>query len=356
MSSPERTLRTSLPAFSGLLFLAGIAVWGFYLTGDEADRAWRAFLVNFLYFTPLAAGLVTWSAVVLASKGKWPGETEGITLCGLGFALPSLLAFGALWAGSPHWSPWYEKSFRQGLWLDNTFVFARDAALLLLFWIFAWIYRRRRRQGGGETLAGWLILLYGIVFSLIGFDLGMGLDPKWTSSLFGGYFFVTGMYVAVAAWALLAALRHKDLTDKLHDLGKLVFAFAILSTYMMYSQLLPIYYENLPYETRFVLPRLSWPWKGVSIALLATIYLGPLVLLLTVRAKRSRIWLGGVALLVLAGMWVERWWIVAPLFDPRPRFGLVELASLIAFLGAAGVGMGLAQGRSPGFSPERGDG
>ena len=84
----------------------------------------------------------------------------------------------------------------------------------------------------------------------------MALDPHWYSLLFGGYFFISGMYIAVAAWvAPSATVDDRSTPDHLHDLGKLVVAFSLLTTYMMYSQLLPIWYENLPEEIRFLVPR-----------------------------------------------------------------------------------------------------
>ena len=43
--------------------------------------------------------------------------------------------------------------------------------------------------------------------------------------------------------------------DRRHDLGKLIVAFSLLTTYMMFSQLIVIWYENLPDEVRFVIPR-----------------------------------------------------------------------------------------------------
>ena len=57
------------------------------------------------------------------------------------------------------------------------------------------------------------------------------------------------------------------------------------------------------------------------------VYLGPLVLLLSQAAKRSRRFLGGVALLVLVGMWVERWWLVTPTLGGPMTLSLAELAA-----------------------------
>jgi hypothetical protein len=74
---------------------------------------------------------------------------------------------------------------------------------------------------------------------------------------------------------------------------------------------------------------------------LCLVYFGPLVLLLTERSKRNRWSLGLISLAVLAGMWIERWWLVAPTFDPVARLGLSELSLAAAFIGVLGLGMEL---------------
>ena len=49
--------------------------------------------------------------------------------------------------------------------------------------------------------------------------------------------------------------------------------------------------------------------------------------------------LGGISLLVLCAMWLERWWLVAPTFDPLVRLGVSELSLAVAFVGLLGLGM-----------------
>ena len=184
----------------------------------------------------------------------------------------------------------------------------------------------------------------------------MALDPVWFSTLFGGYFFISGMYAAVTCWALLSVLHPARTPDRLHDLGKLVVAFSLMTTYLAYSQLLPIWYENLPQEVRFPLPRMRFGgWQLVSIGLLATVYLGPLVVLLTRWAKRTPRFLGAVTMLLLLGMWLERWWLVEPTFEPAARLGVPELAMGAAFLGALGLAMEEGRRRLPPVAgPEEG--
>jgi MFS family permease len=324
------------PTVCAAVCAAGVVGWLVAAMGGDADRAWRALLVNFLFFTPLAGGLVVWSAITTVTGGRWADPLQRWALAGAAFAPVSIIALVVLWLAPSHWAGWtHEEHLHQGVWLAPGFVFGRDLAALAVFWALAIVYVRRRLQGGGRgRLAGWLAFVYTIVFSLLGFDMIMALDPHWYSALFGGYYFISGLYIAVAAWAFMTSWHDID-AHRRHDLGKLVVAFSLLTTYFMYSQLLPIWYENLPHEVRFIIPRMDMDgWGRVSVGLLATVYLGPLVLLLSRRAKRSGRILGPVSALILVGMWVERWWLVTPTLGGPMTLGLVEAAATGAFAGA----------------------
>lgn len=337
------------------LIAGGLIVWvSQFLSGPElAQRALRGLLISFAYFTPLAAGMVVWPAVVMLSRGRWMGGVERPALAAVGQGPLSLVVLVVLAAtakgigGSGGWASWLvAKDLHQGAWLGYWPVFIRDGVALLALWVLGAMFVRGRRNGKSpKVLAAILTVSYCLVISLIGFDLVMALDPHWYSSLFGGYFFISGMYGACAAWTLAALLTQKAISrEQMHDLGKLIVAFSLLTTYLMYAQLLPIWYENLPQEVRFVIPRLGVSnWPLVSLALLSTIYLGPLVLLLTVWAKRSKRFLGAICCLLLVGMWVERWWLIAPTpVAPISLAGKAEVPAMLLGLPELSIAAALA--------------
>lgn len=333
-----------------ILAAAGAIAWVLCLVlmQGQRPRVWHAVLVNFLFFTPLAGGLVVWSAVVQVSRGRWAGSLEQLALAGRGMARPSLIVLAFLWASSEVWGPW-NGTWPQGVWLNRHFLFARDFAALAIFWGLAHWYTRRRAAGGGKSVGAFLIIAYALVFSLLGFDLVMALDPVWYSTLAGGYFFISGMYAAIGTWALLSAFRADATGDRLHDLGKIVVAFSILTAYLAYAHVFVIWYENLPVETRFLVPRMNYfPWTVISSIIVALVYLGPLVLLLTVWSKRTGWFLAAMMLLVLSAMWIERWWLVAPTFSREHAFfGLPELSALALLLGVTGGSVQAAAARLP---------
>jgi hypothetical protein len=332
------------------LLVAGLGLWIFYATGDDPGRAWRAMLVNFIFFTPLTAGMVTWPALLTAARSTWLAPVRRTALAAVAFAPVSLAAFAALWFGREHWAAWlHMDDLHNAAWINEPFLFGRDAIALVGFWLLAAVFVAGATRWRTKKLHAFVILVYALVLSLIAFDLVMALDPHWYSTLFGGYFFISGMYAGMAAWTLAVLLRRpRPDADLRHNLAKLLVAFSILTTYMMYSQLIPIWYEALPQEVRFVIPRLAQgPWVYVSAALLAVVYLGPLVFLLLVRARRSSVYLGAAAAVILVGLWVERWWLVTPTLGGPMVFGLQEVSISAAFLAALVLGLTWLRPRLP---------
>jgi hypothetical protein len=300
-------------------------------------RAWRALLINFMFFTPMALGMAVWPAAVMISRGRWAMGIERHGLAGVAFVPVAIAAFIALVLGREQWATWLAAPYPANApWLEAGLLFGRDGAGLTILCVLVGLFVWRMRRGRPKMLAAWLVFVFCAVFSMLAFDMVMALDPRWYSALFGFYFFVSCMYIGVAGWTLASLVQRPGAdAEQRHDLGKLIVALSLLTTYTMYSQLIVIWYENLPAEVRFAIPRLTLPpGMWVSAALLGVIYLGPLVLLLPVRAKRSRWWLGTVAAAVLAGMWLERWWLITPQFERVAVPGLPELAITVAFAAA----------------------
>ncbi len=319
-----------------LICVFGIAGFIYYINYSDQSRAWRAMLVNFIFWTPLACGMIVWPALIKLSNGVWSKQIERFAFSAIYFGPISIISFIILWTGRAHWTAWrgYE-TIHQGFWLNSKFVFIRDIIALFIIWILCVLFFSRSRRQASTKIAGWLCFVYAIVFTLISFDMVMALDPKWFSTLFGGYFFVSGMYAALAFWTILSIISGQASAEQRHDLGKLIVALSLLTGYLMYSQLLPIWYEDFEEEIRFFLPRLTITyWRYVSALLVLTVYLGPLVLLLTRSSKRSPGYLMAVAILVLVCLWIERWWEVIPTLNWRLSFGLAEASITAAFLSA----------------------
>jgi hypothetical protein len=268
------------------------------------------------------------------------------------------------------------------VWLDAPFLLLRDGAALALLAALALAYvyfslrpdldeGQRKSAGplgawltrgwrGAEaeaarsrkvtaTLAPVLVLAYALVFTLLGVDQVMALDPTWTSTLFGAYFFVVNLYLGWAGLAVAASLvRLRGFRevgpavgdDVLHSLGKLLFAFCFLALDFFWSQFLVIWYGNLPEETPFVLRRIrELPWAHVAFLVLVFCFAVPFVALIFKGIKRDPRTLLAVGLLVAVMMWVERFLLVAPSVwrGGGLPLGPVELGITAGFCGLAGL-------------------
>ena len=114
-------------------------------------------------------------------------------------------------------------------------------------------------------LAPIICLFYAFGCSIIAFDQVMSLTPTWFSNIFGWYFLWGGFLSAVAATALICVLLRAttpgwdvEITRaRMHDLGKMIFAFSIFWMYLFFAQYIVIWYGNLPEETQFFRLRLG---------------------------------------------------------------------------------------------------
>ncbi len=344
-----RNVLLGLAALGALAFFYGI-VFG------DAGRAWQALLVNFLFFGGLAQAGVVLSCILQVTSARWGRPLKRVAEATAAF-LPA--AFGlllVLLAGTTAWAPWvHEPVEAKTPWLNVPFFVLRELLAFLVLGGFSlrYVYRSLRPDIGmldesGERpatgLSAWLIrgwqgldseratgqrrqtrwaaavlIAYGWVFTLIAFDFVMALDPHWFSTLLGGYYFIGNLLIGLAFLAGLAAAGRRRLgiagyvgRHQLHDLGKLLFGFCILWAYLFWSQYLVIWYGDLAEETEFVYHRMHGAWEPVAWAVLAMTFVGPFVVLLSRAIKTWAPGLTAVAAVVFAGMWLERFLLVAP--------------------------------------------
>ena len=328
-------------ATAGLWLLAALGTGVFLagVNGPHPQRAWLAYLVNWLFWSGLALSGLAFTAMLRLTKAEWAGPLRGTADALAGFLPVSLLLFGPLFLGREHLFSWIAHPISaKAAWLNIPFLIARDGAgLIALYGVgFSLLRATRRdrepassRSATGNpsepsaarlmTLSVLFLVLYAVVGSLLAFDLVMSLDPHWISTLFGAYVCIGNLYaglglLAVLGWLLPtragSAVERRGVS---HDLGKLLFGFCILWTYLFWCHYLPIWYANLPEETGFLIVRLhTAPWQSVSWAVLLFNFLLPFSLLLLQWVKRTPGALAVVGASVVTGMWLERYVLVVP--------------------------------------------
>ena len=383
---------------AGCLLLVAVGVASF-VAGLRSDprAAWLAYQANFVYFATLSqAGIVLGSALVIVGA-RWCGPVRHVAEAlgawvPVSFVLACIGYFGreVIFANWIHGAPPGKEA-----WLTLPRLYATDLGVMGAMTVLTLAYLKASfrpalreaaesaprarglfqswtRDWKGDdaeweasqrrirVLAPILCLLYAFGYALVGFDQVMSLPPTWFSTIFGWYFCWGGWLSAVAATALVSVLLRRspgwseEITKpRLHDLGKMVFAFSVFWMYLFFSQYIVIWYGNLPEETQFIQARLgslfvqdTWyfamsrleePYVNLSLAAWTSIWIIPFWVLLGQRPKRTPAILGPVAGIVLLGFWFERNVLIWPSLIPDDGFawlGGIQLGIAAGFFGA----------------------
>ena len=348
LSPGVRRFLLGLAALGGIAFLAGLVL--------DGTRAWQALLVNFLFFGGLAQAGVVLSCILQVTSARWGRPLKRVAEATVGFLPAAFLLLLVLLAGTAAWAPWVRDPVEAKTpWLNVPFFVLREllAFLVLSGFSLRYVYRSLRPDIGmlhesaertatglsARLIAGWrgvdseraigqrqqsrwavaVLVTYGWVFTLVAFDFVMALDPHWFSTLLGGYYFIGNLFVGLAFLAIVAAAGRRRLgiaghvgRHQLHDLGKLLFGFCILWAYLFWSQYLVIWYGDLPEETEFLHHRMHGAWEPVAWTVFAMAFAVPFVVLLSRAVKTWAPGLAAVAAIAFAGMWLERFILIAP--------------------------------------------
>jgi len=389
------------------LALVGTAAFLLQVAGAGSARAWRAYFVNWLFWTGLSQAGVLFAASQIISGSRWSHPVRRIAEASVAFLPVSFALFLVLWLGRVHIFPWIAapvEEWPKGFWLRDWFVFTRVGAGLVVmyalsFWfvyhslrpdvalleagaparvkrLYAWLAKGwgSANAAGGEAaqlafsegrlsrLAGGLIVAYALVMSIIGFDFIMSLAPHWLSNLLGAYFFMAAWLMGLMALALTTIFwrRHLGLDDlitpkRLHDLGKLCFAFTVFWMYLFFSQFIVIWYGNQPEETSALMLRIAaQPWWPIGILMVVLVFVVPFWGLMGVKPKQTPAILGTFATISLVGLWLDRWVFVVPSIvqsAPRAPLGWTELLVTMGFAGVWGLCHAWFAGTFPIVSP-----
>ncbi len=359
-----------------LLSFVVIGVIGFLagLIGNRSYLAWQALLVNTLFFGGIALGGLAFSVIFTITNAKW-----GRPIKRLAEALSAFMPIGALllcllFFGADHFFEWMDHDkviHTKAGWLNFPFFIIRNVVFLGLFVVAGTYYlktvirpdiglagklsdfgnafadRLVKNYGAQEeeevvaqkrakTLAPILALLFFLLCTLLAFDWMMSIDQEWFSTMFGAQYAVANLIGAAAALLIVAGIARKDFQldeyitiDRYHDLAKLTFAVCALWTYLIFSQILVIWYGDLPEETPYLVLRMhSVEWGGMFRVLFVLMFIIPFFGLMS-RTACNSIWFSRlIAVDVLVGVWLEKYFLIVPsIQENNARAGLIDASS-----------------------------
>jgi hypothetical protein len=358
------------------LVVIGLISFVYGLKGQNPEKAWQAYLINFLLWSGIAQGAVLFSTVMHMTKARWSGPLSGLSESFTAFFPLSFILYLVLFFGKTHIFPWmHEDLHGKEIWLNIPFLFTRNCIGLVILYILgfgylynalqlkidpnqpqgkfrksiadAWQRNNRDAQRIKSRMTVWgglYILAFALVLSLIGYDLIMSMDPHWISTLFGAYHFVKAFYVGLGALIILASIirlnqgNTSGLNDShFHDIGKLFFAFCLLWADFFYVQLMVIYYGNISEETHYVIARtMMAPWNKLAWMVFIVCFIGPFFILLNKTIKTKPILMVIICSLVIIGIWFEHLLLLGPALSHDPNsisLGVTDGFISLGFLG-----------------------
>jgi hypothetical protein len=340
------------------MVLAGAVAAVAGVAGDP-HRTWPALLLNGFYLMAAALAGVVFISLQYLSGASWSVGIRRIPeamMSALPVAAVLMLSlfFGRAWI-YPGSDPAAHASgaahAARDLYLSAPFFFGRMALFVVLWTVFAFLMRRTslrqdedpapRHHRRMVRYSAAFTVVFAVSFSLASFDWIMTLNPHWTSTIFAIYMFAGLLVQGIAAVTLgVVLLRERGYLagvvneNHLHDLGKLLFAFTTFWAYIWVSQYLLIWYGNLPEETTYYMNRTGEHWIVLFLLNVVVNWVVPFFVLLSRPAKRNPSILKWVAIVILAGRWLDLYVTVMPQVLTAPD---LRPADVLIAAGYAGV-------------------
>jgi Ni/Fe-hydrogenase subunit HybB-like protein len=333
----------------GYLFLKGTGIWGVTI-----PIGWGFAIVNFVWWIGIGHAGTLISAILALLRQPWRNSinrfAEAMTL----FAVASAGVFPLIHVGRPWLAYWlfpYPNSM--GVWpqfrsplIWDVFAVSTYFTISLLFWFVGLIpdlatLRDRAvkpipRFIYGALAMGWrgsarhwhryetaYLLLAGLatplvlsVHTVVSFDFAIGIVPGWHTTIFPPYFVAGAIYsgfamVLVLAIPIRSVYGLKDFITDLHlqNAAKVMLATGLIVAYGYVIEAFMGWYSGNRYETFTFWNRLHGPYAFWYWSLLVCNIFLPQVLWIN-KVRKSSIALFLISIVILIGMWLERFVIV----------------------------------------------
>jgi molybdopterin-containing oxidoreductase family membrane subunit len=331
------------------LVIVGVGIWGINI-----PVGWGFAITNFVWWIGIGHAGTLISAILLLLHQQWRTSinrfAEAMTL----FAVACAGIFPLFHMGRPWFFYWmlpYPNTmsiwpqFRSPLIWD-VFAVSTYFTVSLLFWYVGLIpdlttlrdhsKSRLGRIVYGVLAMGWrgsarhwhryetaYLILAGLatplvvsVHTVVSFDFAVANVPGWHSTVFPPYFVAGAIYSGFAMVLVLAIpLRHayglQDFITELHlqNMAKIVLATGLMVAYGYFIEWFMAKYSGNRFEKFVQFNRMLGPYWPAYWSLIFCNVLAPQVLWIK-RVRQSSVALFVVSLIVLVGMWLERFVIV----------------------------------------------
>jgi len=337
---------------------------------SDAHSTWTNLLFNNYFFLGISLFAVVFVAIQYVAEAGWSTVFKRVPEAMMAF-LPyaGIIMLFIVIAAVMHWNHIYhwlepgimdpnEPNYDKIIAGKEPYLNAPFFLIRSIVYVIIWIYcARKLRQLSikgdlegdigersffkGLRVSGWFLVFFAVTSCTAAWDWIMSIDTHWFSTLFGWYIFSEWATIGFTTILLIALFLQKtgylpDLNDShIHDLGKFIFAFSIVWTYMWFSQFMLIWYANIPEEVTYFMQRIEQSnysflfWFSMVIN-----FVVPLIMLMSRDAKRNKTILVIVSTVILIGHWINSYLLFAPgtLFE-HGHLGLLEFGVFLGFIG-----------------------
>jgi len=333
----------------GYLFLKGTGIWGITI-----PIGWGFAIINFVWWIGIGHAGTLISAILALLRQSWRNSinrfAEAMTL----FAVACAGIFPLIHTGRPWLAYWmfpypntmnYWPQFRSPLIWD-VFAVSTYFTISLVFWFVGLIpdlaTMRDRAEHPftrgifGMLAMGWrgsarhwhryetaYLLLAGLatplvlsVHTVVSFDFAVSIVPGWHTTIFPPYFVAGAIYSGFAmvlclAIPIRAIYGMEDFITMRHleNSGKVMLATGLIVGYGYFIEAFMGWYSGNTFDSFLLWNRLHGPYAFWYWGLLITNIVIPQVLWLK-KFRTSTFWLWVISLVVLVGMWLERFIII----------------------------------------------
>lgn len=325
-----------------------------------AAKGWAVFYVSVSFILGLAISGIILSAMFELTRAKWGRAYRRLAEGFFVLMPPGIIGVLLILAGVGHYLPWTHEHHLPGgkhIWLVRGFwdiriilylIISYGLGLLFVYYSIrkdfcidgvrekfsnkvAAFFSKGIENGEAErercdrklsVLAPVVTIAYALMFSFLGFDLIMALEPEWFSTLFGAWYFMGNLFAGIAALIIISIVYGNSFQlssfltiAKRLDMATLLFAFCLVHTDFFWSQYLTIWYGNLPEETFYIIERtidMSVPWHYFSYLALVAMFIIPFLALLFRAIKKNKVSLSVIALFVFLGVFTVRFLEIVP--------------------------------------------
>jgi len=353
--------------FSMALMAIGLIalIFGFV---SNPHGAWPALLFNTYFYIGISVFGVFFVAMQYVSEAGWSIVLKRVPEAIMA-ALPvfSLIMLFIMVASIMHWNHIYHW-LHEGIMTvghdDYDAIIAGKEAYLnasffiirTIIYLLGWNYFAKKlrslsiledREGGtgihfkSVSTSAWFMVFFAVTSAMASWDWIMSIDAHWFSTIFGWYVFAEWCAIGFTTVLLftLYLKRQGYLQDvnenHIHDLGKWVFAFSLVWTYIWFSQFLLIWYANIPEEVTYFTARLEVEnYKFLFWFSMIINFIAPIILLMSRDAKRNNGRLIFVSCIILVGHWLNSYLLVTPgTLGTHGHIGFTEIGIGLGFAG-----------------------